>query len=434
MTMRMTRRSVLGLAGAAAAGLTVAGCGTSGPAGRGGGAIQLWVLQSDTENPVLKRRIDAFNKHSSVKVAMTTYVNDPYKQKLQVAMGSPNAPDIFFNWGGGNLAQFVDAGQVQPLDAALADHPAVAKAFLPSVLAGATLGGKRYGLPMSGMQPEVLFYNKTVFDAAGATPPTSYPELLKLVDTFKRKGITPIALAGAQGWTELIYLMYFTDRIGGPDVVDALVAKKPGAWRHPAIRAAAEHCVELVERGAFGTNYPSVSSDNQAASKLLATGKCAMHVMGSWEYQTQVASSPKFVSGHRLGWVPFPSVPGGKGDAKNVVGVPTNYFSVVKGGKHVDQATRFLLDTLAGDPYVGAMIGIGEIPPVNGIKPKLAASKAADFATFCYDLVSAAPHFQLAWDQALSPSVGTAVNTNVQKLFVKQLDPAGFVKAMDAAA
>ncbi|BCJ34359.1 hypothetical protein Athai_18620 [Actinocatenispora thailandica] len=199
MTMRMTRRSVLGLAGAAA-GLTVAGCGTSGPAGGDSGAIRLWVLQSDTENPVLKKRIDAFNKNSSVKVEMTTYVNDPYKQKLQVAMGSPNAPDIFFNWGGGNLAQFVDAGQVQPLDSALADHPAVAKAFLPSVLAGATITGKQYGLPMSGMQPEVLFYNKKVFDAAGAKPPASYPDLLRLVDTFKRKGSprsrSPVRRAG----------------------------------------------------------------------------------------------------------------------------------------------------------------------------------------------------------------------------------------------
>jgi len=433
MPSHLTRRSLLGLTGAAAAAMATGACGTAGPAS-GGSGIQLWVLQSDTENPVLRKRIDAFNRSSSVHVEMTTYVNDPYKQKLQVAMGSPNAPDIFFNWGGGNLAQFVDADQVRPLDSALADHPDVAQAFLPSVLAGAKLAGHQYGLPMSGMQPELLFYNKKVFAAAGAKPPTTYPELLKLVDLFRRKGITPIALAGQQGWTELIYLMYFTDRIGGPQVVADLVAKKPGAWRHPAIKAAAQHCLDLVRRGAFGSNYPSVNADNKGASMLLATGKCAMHVMGSWEYQNQVSSSPDFVHGDQLGWVAFPAVPGGKGDPADVVGVPTNYFSVADGGAHAKQAADFLVRTLASDAYVTGMIGIGEIPPVRGIKPKLAASDAADFATFCYDLVSAAPHFQLAWDQALSPSVGVAVNTNIQKLFVKQLDAAGFVAAMDRAA
>ena len=30
-------------------------------------------------------------------------------------MGSPNPPDVFFNWGGGNLAQFVKAGNVVDL-------------------------------------------------------------------------------------------------------------------------------------------------------------------------------------------------------------------------------------------------------------------------------------------------------------------------------
>lgn len=429
MTTRISRRALLGAAGAAT--LAAAGCGTSGPGSSRGNTLQLWALQSDTQNPVLKKAIDAFNSGSSVKVKMTTYVNDPYKQKLQVSMGSPNAPDIFFNWGGGNLGQFVEAKQVHDLSPMMKAHPDFGAKFLPSVLDSGKIDGRQYGVPMDGMQPNLLYYNKTVFDAAKRTPPKTYDELLDLVDVFKAKGITPIALAGSQGWTELIYLMYFTDRIGGPSAFADISAGKPGAWRAPALRQAAQHCVDLVKRGAFGSNFASVNYDNQGASKLLATGKAAMHVMGSWEYQTQLGSSPKFVKGGKLGWTAFPSVPG-KGDAKNVVGVPANHFSISSACKHPKQAQEFLRTTMAANSYVSGLIKVGEIPAVKGIESKLTGD-AADFTHFTYSLVSDAPSFTLAWDQALSPSVGSALNTNLQKLFGGQVDAAGFTAAMDAA-
>jgi raffinose/stachyose/melibiose transport system substrate-binding protein/xylobiose transport system substrate-binding protein len=430
-------RRIAGAAALATTLLAAAACGTSGPGGGGsggsGGEINLWTLQSDTANPVLQARIDEFNKTATTKVKMTTYVNDAYKQKLQVSMGSPNAPDIFFNWGGGNLGQFVKANQVVSLDDALSKNAAVKDSFLTSVLDVGKVDGKQYGLPMSGMQPVILYYNKDVFGAAGVQPPKSLDELYTLIETFKAKKIAPIALAGSQGWTELMYLMYGLDRIGGQQKFTDIAAGKPGAWRDPAVLKALQTCQDLAKRGAFGSNFASINYDNTGASKLFATGKAAMHVMGSWEYVNQLSNTPKFIADKKMGWLPFPSITGGAGDPSSVVGVPANYFSVNSAGKHTDVAVDFLLKTLNADAYVDGLIKTGEVMPVKGIESKLAGTAQAEFVTFVYQTVANAKSFTLAWDQALSPSVGNEVNANLQKLFQSQITPEQFIATLEKA-
>jgi raffinose/stachyose/melibiose transport system substrate-binding protein/xylobiose transport system substrate-binding protein len=413
--------------------LAVAACGGSGAGGGGGseagGTMQIWAIENPTDNAVVKTSVDAFNKSSDLEIEFTTYVNDTYKQKLPVSMGSPNAPDIFFNWGGGNLAQFVEAKQVADLTSALAKSPA-ANAFLSSVLSVGKIDGKVYALPMNGMGPVILYYNKAVFTSVGVQPPTTYDQLLAVVDKIKAKGVIPIALAGSQGWTELMWLEYLLDRVGGPDVFADIAAGKPSAWKDPAIKQALTMCQDLAKRGAFGSNFASINYDNEGASKLFATGKAAMHLMGGWEYASQASNNPDFVKKGDLGWLTFPSVSGGKGDPKNVVGNPSNYFSVHAGGKHTQQAIDFLVDTLASDAFVKALVDGGQVPAVKGVDSKLTGTANADFAKFTYKMVEDAPSFTQSWDQALSPAAGTAVNTNLQKLFLSQMTPDQFVDAM----
>jgi raffinose/stachyose/melibiose transport system substrate-binding protein/xylobiose transport system substrate-binding protein len=412
-------------------GLTAA-CGSSGPAGAGGSGdqIQIWALQDAQNQPVIQAGIDQFNKSARTKANLSTYVNDAYKQKLQVSMGSPNAPDVFFNWGGGNLAQFVQAGQVVDLTDKASS---VADSFLPSVLSVGKINGKQYGLPMNGIQPVILFYNKDVFAKAGQQPPKTYDELLALVDGFKAKGVTPIALPGSQGWTELMYLEYLLDRVGGPDKFQAIAAGTAGGWSDPAVLKALRMCQDLAKRGAFGSNFASINYDNSGASKLFATDKAAMFLMGSWEYSTQASNNPDFLKSGKMGWVAFPSVAGGAGDPKSVVGNPSNYFSVRAGSKHADEAVDFLVKTMNSDSYVSGLVNAGQVPAIKGVDSKLAGTPNAGFATFTYQLVANAPSFTQSWDQALTPSVGNELTTNLQKLFLSSITPEQFVAAMGKA-
>lgn len=388
--------------------------------------IRIWSLRSSWRDAALQTHIDEFNDGSDLRIELSVFTSGSYQRQLASAIGTPQAPDVFFNWGGGALAELVHAGQVADLTEAVRAHPGFEDAFLPTVLDGGRVDGRLYGLPMDGVQPAILFYNKKVFADARLRPPRTYAELLTLVDEFKARGITPIALAGAQGWTQLMYLMYLTDRIGGPGTFADILAGKPGAWSDPAVLQAARMCQELAERGAFGSDFDSVSFDSNAASRRLAEGKAAMHLMGAWEYGNLIEVDAGFVTGGDLGWVPFPAVAGGAGDARNVVGTPANYFSVLAASPHLDVVVDFLLKMLVSDRYLDQLRAAGEVP---GVKQPPARSKDG-YTSFVYQLAADAPAFTLAWDQALSPTAGAVLNDNLRKLFLSQLTPEQFVATM----
>jgi len=412
--------------------LSAAACGSSGPSAGSGDTVTVWTLQDTALNPVQKKEITSYNAsgdHPSVK--MQTFVNDPYKQKLQTALGSPNAPDVFLNWGGGNLQTYVTAGQVVDLGPLLDGAPDWKAAFLPSVLDGAKLNGTYYGIPLEGVQPVTLFHNKDVFAKAGISgPPTTWNDLLSDVDKLKSAGVTPIALAGSQPWTELMWMEYLLDRIGGPEAFAAIQDGKPGAWRAPAVRTALNMIVDLVKRGAFGSNYGSVGQDNGAADALLSHGKAGMELMGSWEYAAQLDATPEFVTQGKLGWSDFPSVPHGTGDAKNIVGNPSNFFSITTKSKNKKAAKNFLKKTTTDPHYIDGLIKIGQVPPIKNITSKLRAAPHADYTTYIYDLVRHTPSFQQSWDQALDAATAQKMLTNLQKVFNRQQTPRQFIDAM----
>ncbi|TDQ50783.1 ABC transporter substrate-binding protein [Actinorugispora endophytica] len=409
-------------------GLTTA-CGTSGPGTEGG--VEVWALEDAAVNPIVQSGIDTYNESAETPAELVTYVNDAYKQRLQVALGSPNAPDVFFNWGGGNLAQYVEEGQVVDLTDTLEANPGFRDAFLPSVLDVARVEGRYYGVPMLGVLPVVLFYNKEVFDEAGLEPPATYDELLDAVDVFKEEGVTPITLPGAQGWTELMWLEYLLDRVGGADKFQAIVDGEEGAWSDPAVIEALRMCQDLADRGAFGTNFASITYDNASASSLLASGKSAMFLMGTWDFSTQMDNNPDFVESGDLGFVPFPEVEGGEGEPGAVVGNPSNYFSVNADSADTDAAIDFLTGTVASDSYVEGLIEAGQVPAVEGIEDRLSETDHADFTTFTYNLVADAPSFTQSWDQALTPATSEELLTNLQLLFLGDLGPEEFARAME---
>lgn len=415
--------------------LGTAACGTSGPAGSASGALTVWTLQDSALNPVQNQEISAFNStQSAVKASMQTFVNDPYKQKLQTAVGSPEAPDVFLNWGGGNLSTYVQAGDVSDLSSVLAADPTWKSSFLPSVLAGGEIDGKYYGVPMEGVQPVSMFYNKSVFAKAGiSAAPTTWPQLLSDVATLKAHGVIPIALGGSESWTELMWLEYLLDRIGGPSKFAAIAADKPGAWQDPAVLEALQDIVQLVDAGGFGTSYASVGQDDGAADALMSSGKAGMELMGSWEYAGQLSAAPSFVKNGDLGWAAFPTVPGGQGNPLDIVGNPSNFFSVSSKDTDTKDAVAFL-KTVTSPSYIKGLISIGEVPAVAGLNAQLAAGANASFTTYTYQQVENAPAFTQSWDQALSPSVAQNMLDDLQQVFSKQQTPAQFVSALSSGS
>lgn len=405
----------------------LAGCGSS--SGGGGSSITAYVYGDDAVK-VQKAAVAKFNKTSDVKVKLVSVPGTDYVNKLRSAMGTPNAPDVFYNWGGGSIKPYVDAGQLVDLTSTVKSDATLKDGFLPSIMTAGSLDGKVYGVPMRGMQPVVLFYNKTLFAQNNLQAPKTWNDLQKDITTFKSRNITPFALGGADKWPELMWMEYLLDRTGGPGVFKKIQSGDSSGWGDPAVLRTAQTVKQLVDEGAFGSNFNSVDYGNGGAPTLLNKGKAAMHLMGSWEYSTQLGKAPKFAK-KDLAWTTFPTVAGGVGDVNDVVGNPTNYWSINSRTKHKDAAVKFL-KTMAAESYAKSLIANGDVPTTSHATSLFSSSPNPQFSTYQYDMVQKAPSFTLSWDQALESRIATPLLTEVSKLFAGKSTPEQFVSAMKA--
>jgi raffinose/stachyose/melibiose transport system substrate-binding protein len=437
MNARMSRRTFLEVAGGAVLSTTLAGCfgvGGSQSTGSGGsnaGTIEVWDIRTGNEQKVVQAAAAAYNSaQSAVKVHLDFFENDPYKQKLQVAMGAKNPPDIFFGWGGGILKSYVNAGDVYDLTPDLNADPTWKNKFFPSVMSNAAFNGKYYGIPCAGMQTELFFYNKDIFSKYKLTPPTTWSELLNVINVLKQNNLIPIALAGASQWPYLMYAEFLVDRIGGGNVFKAVFNGQPNAWSDPAFIKANTMIQDLVKMGAFGTSYTSTNADSNQDAALVYTGKAGMMLQGNWNYAVFQTNAPDFLNAGKLGWFPFPAVEGGKGDPKDVYGNPCNFYSVAS-SKSTKNAVDYLKNGVMSDSMIKGFINVGDVPPVLGLDSQLASSPNGEWLTYNYNMAKNAPNFQLSWDQVLSPTQAQASLTNLSQVFLNQISPEAFSSNMN---
>ena len=101
-------------AGASGAKVTASAAASSRPANK----IQILVY-GDAQNTAEQYAVQQYNKTpmgKQVKAVLTTIPGANYQTKLQTIMSTSSAPDVFFNWGGGSIAQFQKAGLLLPLN------------------------------------------------------------------------------------------------------------------------------------------------------------------------------------------------------------------------------------------------------------------------------------------------------------------------------
>lgn len=435
-----SRRGFLAVAASAAVIALTACSGGVQPSGPGGAAsttgagFTAWALTGGTSEKAFKASFEEWNQaNPNAQVKADFFANDAYKEKIRTAVGSGNAPTLVYSWAGGTLQDYAKNGKVVDLTGKLGSlEPRIVK----SVLDTGKVDGTLYAVPNNNAQPVVMYYNKDLFAKAGiAAAPTTWAELLDAVAKLKAAGVqTPIALAGQSVWPELMWLEYLTDRIGGPDAFKAVASGQADAWKNAAFVQACQKIQELVDVGAFGDKYGSVVADSGADVALLHTGKAGMLLQGAWVFGTFLTDAPDFVKGGKLGFANFPTVDGGQGDPKNIVGNPANFWSVSASASPEAQASAisYLNTMLFNETYTDTLIASGAVPVTNDAEAKVKASDQAAFLGYAYAMVKDAPSFQLSWDQALTAAPAQALLTNLSQVFLKKQTPEQFVEAMAA--
>ncbi|MEX1296547.1 MAG: extracellular solute-binding protein [Candidatus Limnocylindrales bacterium] len=367
---------------------------------------------------------DYMAANPGVTVKLEILENEALKDKIAFETAADNPPDVFHSWGGGTLAQQVDAGLVRGIDDEIAD---VVDDVIPAGLSMTNVDGVQYGLPYA-LGAVGLWYNQDLLAEAGIdAPATTWEEFLEDVQTLKDAGITPISLAGQDTWTEMFWFAYLAVRNCGPEGMSTAITT--GDWSGECFIKAGEDLLRLVEMEPFQEGFLAANHDAQQGE--FGNGRAAFMLQGQWAPGSSASNSESGEGiGDALGWASFPAVEGGAGQLTDVFGGGDNF---VVGRDAPPEAVDFLEYLTTNPDVVEAWAGLGD-----GTLPTLVGSEAFVADPNLQSILTARSEATFAQgylDQVTSPALGAAINDAVAGLVAGVLSPEELAQAItDAAA
>ncbi|MFZ3386281.1 MAG: extracellular solute-binding protein [Candidatus Hydromicrobium sp.] len=359
-----------------------------------------------------------------VTIEVTSLENENFKTKMTTVMQSGEPPDIFQSWGGGVMNEYAKAGLLLDITSYL-DEDGWRDTFAEGALGVYSFEGINYGVPRD-MGMVGFWYNKELFTQAGIdAPPVTWTELLADIQMLKDAGITPIAVGAGDKWPGAFWWEYLAVRIGGQAAFDAAYSRT-GAFTDAPFVEAGEKLQELVALESFQSGFLGATWGDEAT--LMGNGEAAMDLMGQWAPGAFADNSvDKLGLGENAGWFPFPAIEGGAGDPADALGGGNGF---VVGINAPPEAVDFLKYISSVDSQI-AQAGLGmSVPVVSGAE----AGLTDPLLILVQQGTAAAKYFQLYYDQAMPPAVGSVVNDSVQGLFAGTLTPEQAAQAVEDSA
>lgn len=244
---------------------------------RAGTELTFWGPFSGPDGKTLVSMVDAFNSsQSAVHVTLTINPNGNYDTSLTTAIAAHKTPNLFV---GDDVfaSQMADQGIAQPLDNALKKVPALAaKNFYTSLFKGGNYHGKQIAVPMDAL-PLVLYYNKSVFKAAGLNPnkaPTDEKSFLADAKKTTKNGV--IGFDTPTDWIQPFLFPSLLAQFGGKEFD---IKNKKAAFNSKAgIQA-----LQLMHDWVYTYKIAKAVAPD-VDLKDITNGAAAMVVDGPWQY------------------------------------------------------------------------------------------------------------------------------------------------------
>ncbi|MEW1828929.1 extracellular solute-binding protein [Streptomyces sp. NPDC088196] len=294
-------------------------------------------------------------KHANVKVEVSVYSWNDVDRKVKEMVAAGKAPDMAQI---GAYADYAAAGKLYST-ADLLSIPVEAD-FLEPLLDAGQVKHIQYGIPFAA-STRVLFYNKTLFTAAGITPPKDWSELAADAEVLKERGVKypfalPLGSEEAQAET-MQWLLGggggYTDDIG-TYTLDSTANISTFTWLRD----------NLVAKGLTGPVAPA-KLNRADAFAAFANGDVGM-LNGHPTLMQQAAKK-----GVKFGTV---AMPGRTGKAKTTMGV-ADWMTAFKQNGHREQIGDFL-DYVYSEKNVLAFSREYDLLPVtNSASEAMQASK-----------------------------------------------------------
>jgi multiple sugar transport system substrate-binding protein/raffinose/stachyose/melibiose transport system substrate-binding protein len=360
-----------------------------------------------------------------VTIKIQSIQNEDMDGKLQTALNSGDAPDIFMARGGGKLAAVVEAGQAMDLTDKITDE--TKSALGEATLSAFSIDGKVYGMP-SAVLPGGIYYSKDLFAQAGITEtPTTMDELSAAVDKLKAADIQPIALGAKDAWPAAHWYYFFGLRECSQDAIAD--AAKTMTFDDPCWEKAGQDLADFAGTEPFNDGYLTTTAQQGAGSSagLLANHQAAMELMGAWEPGVVASLTPDEKPLADLGWFPFPAVDGGKGDPTAMMGGVDGFSCFVDAPSQCADFLNFASQKEYQEGYAKAFVTL----PASKDAQSVVTDPALKDVLASYN---DAAYVSVWLDTLFGQNVGNALNTSVVEMLAGSGSPDSIVEAVKAAA
>ncbi|MFE7195010.1 extracellular solute-binding protein [Microbacterium oxydans] len=427
--MNSTRRSLLSAAAIAAVGtLALSGCTASTPDG-GGGDTTMTLWHNSTTGPGVKfweQTVADFEEaNPGVTIEIQSVQNEDLDGKLQTALNSGDAPDIFLQRGGGKMAAMVKAGQLKDLTDSITGD--AADEISDAAYSASSLDDKIYAMPVAVL-PGGLFYSQDLFDQAGITEnPTTLDELETATEQLKAAGIDPVALGAKDAWPAAHWYYWLALRECSADTL-AKAADEMTFDDDCWVRAG-EDLQAFAATEPFNSGFLTTTAQQGAGSSagLIANHQAGMELMGAWDPGVIGSLTPDQKPLPDLSWFPFPEVEGGDGEPGSMMGGVDGYSCSVD----APDACVDFLNYLGTSDVQTAYYKAFNAPPVNTVAQEAVTEPYLKDILAAYN---AAPYATQWLDTVYGQNVGNALNVAVVNMLAGQGTPEDIVKAVQDAA
>lgn len=266
---------------------SLVGCQGSKETGKGGGRAKegektkiTYALWDEVQKPVfdeIVKKFEAENTDIEVEVQLTPW--SQYWTKLDAAMGSGNAADVF--WMNTYLPKYAEAGVLEPLTEYIEKDGIDMGQYVDIVAEAQKSEGVLYCMP-KGVDTVQVFYNKAIFEKYDVAQPQTgwtWEDMVAVSTELKDK----MDAANSDEYPILMELdaqpsqFNFIKQAGGFVMTDD---RKTAGFDQPGTIKAYQDVVDLIKAGLMPGN--EVLSDTKGTDLFLSQ-KGAILFMGSWK-------------------------------------------------------------------------------------------------------------------------------------------------------
>ncbi len=319
-------------------------CGTSQPEADSGSSTVAATTQAQTES-VEKSTIAVMINQTWNKPSMEALANSYQSENPGVTIDYQVIPDNEF----GQLLKSKIAAKEVP-EIVMVNYQSLAKSvnmadtfvdmkdrsWYPKLINkdSILIDGGAYLLPINGSSdPFGMIYNKAVYTDNNIQIPTTYEEFLKVCETLKAKGITPIVLTGKDTWTIGMWIVTMFPNVmnGVENGWNDLNTGKVKFSEVEGFKKTLDILNELVAKGYVNDDFLACTYD--MGQQMISEGKAAMTLQGAWFISECTSKYPDV----KFSMYPFPFMENARFASGQYSG-----FNVFKDSKNKDGALKFI--------------------------------------------------------------------------------------------